>query len=97
MRKILGLVLAFVSLGVLGLASEAKASEALLRDVTIAANAGPQWERDRRGRRNINRRRTVTRTRVVRIGRRLYRETYLVTYLPNGRVHTRLISRVRIR
>ncbi len=96
MKKLLGLILAGASIGVFGLASEAKASAESVKNVTIAANASPQWERDRRGRRAINRRRSVTRTRVVRVGRRLYRETYIVRYLPNGRVHTQLISRVRI-
>jgi hypothetical protein len=33
---------------------------------------------------------------VVRLGRRVFRETYQITYLPNGRTDTRLISRVRI-
>jgi len=95
MKKILGLVLAFASIGVVGLASEAKANEVSINNVTVAASAAPQWERNRRGRYN-NRRRSVTRTRVVRVGRRVYRETYVVRYLPNGRVHTQLISRVRI-
>lgn len=50
---------------------------------------------DRRYDRRYNRRqRTVSR--VVRYGRGLYRETYLVTYWPNGRYDTRLISRRRI-
>ena len=97
MKKLLGLVIAFASLGVVGVASEARANEASLNAVTLAANASPQWERDRRGRRYNNRQRSVRRTRVVRVGRRLYRETYVVRYLPNGRVHTQLISRVRIR
>ena len=96
MKKLLGLVIAFASIGVVGVASEAKANEASLNAVTIAANASPQWDRDRRGRRANNRQRSVRRTRVVRVGRRLYRETYVVRYLPNGRVHTQLISRVRI-
>src|SRR5688500_18698830 len=87
MKKLLGLVLAFASIGVIGVASEAKANEVSVNAVTLAANASPQWQRDRRGRRYNNRRRSVRRTRVVRIGRRLYRETYVVRYLPNGRVH----------
>jgi hypothetical protein len=33
----------------------------------------------------------------VRIGRRTFRETYQITYWPNGRTETRLISRVRVR
>ena len=36
-------------------------------------------------------------TRYVRRGYRLYRNTYRVTYFPNGRVVTRLVSRVRVR
>jgi hypothetical protein len=39
----------------------------------------------------------VTQTRLVRVGRRTFRETYQITYLPNGRTQTRLISRVRVR
>lgn len=95
MKKLLGFVLAFASIGVVGLASEAEAKEGSANNVLIAAHASPQWQRDRYGRR-INRRRAVTRSRVVRVGIRLYRETYVVRYLPNGRVHTQLISRVRI-
>lgn len=95
MRRLLGLVLAVASMGVVGLRSEAKAVESSTISVVAASSA--QWQRDRYGRRIYNRRRTVTRTRVVRLGRRLYRETYVVRYLPNGRVvDTRLISRVRI-
>lgn len=41
--------------------------------------------------------RTVVRTRTVRRGRALYRETYRTNYFRNGRVVTRLIRRVRIR
>ena len=97
MKKLLGLALAVASIGTVGLASEAKANEAANNSVTVATYANAQWQRDRHGRRIYNRRRTVRRTRVVRVGRRLYRETYLVSYLPNGRVlDTRLISRVRI-
>lgn len=43
-----------------------------------------------------NRRRSYTTTRIVRVGRARYRETYRVTYLPNGRTRSRLISRVRV-
>jgi hypothetical protein len=39
----------------------------------------------------------VTQTRLVRYGRQVIRETYQITYLPNGRTQTRLISRVRVR
>ncbi|MFZ0064388.1 MAG: hypothetical protein WAL47_20335 [Pyrinomonadaceae bacterium] len=98
MKRILGLALTFASIGLgggmVGLGSEAKAIEISTSSEVVAFSA--QWQRDRYGRRIYNRRRTVRRTRVVRIGRRLYRETYVVRYLPNGYIDTRLITRVRI-
>ena len=96
MKKLLGLALTFASIGIVGLGSDAKANGLSTNSVAVAANANAQWQRDSYGRRIYNRRRTVRRTRVVRVGRRLYRETYTVSYLPNGRTNTRLISRVRI-
>lgn len=54
-------------------------------------------QRNDRGRYYRHRVHTVYRTRYVRYGRRLYKETYMVRYLPNGRVQTRLIRRVRVR
>ena len=99
-KGFLGIALALASIGFVG---EAKAADASQLNSTIAANAAPQWERDRyrdrydrRYDRRYNRRRTVTRSRYVRYGRRLYRETYLVTYWPSGRTNTRLISRQRV-
>jgi hypothetical protein len=100
MKRLMGLTLALASLGVFGIASEAKAAELSQNSATVAANSSPQvqWQRDRYGRRVYNRGRgySVTRSRVVRYGRRLYRETYLVRVRPNGRTDTRLISRVQI-
>jgi hypothetical protein len=99
MKRLLGLTLALASLGVFGLSTEAKASELLRDRNVVTANATRQWgwQRDRYGRRiyhGYNRRpRAYTRTRVVRYGRRLYRETYVVRYFPNGRTDTRLVSR----
>lgn len=52
------------------------------------------WRNNRRNERRV---RVVTQTRIVRRGRQIYRETYEVRYLPNGRTQTRLISRVRVR
>lgn len=46
---------------------------------------------------NRNRARVTYTTRTVRRGNALYRETYQVRYLPNGRSQTRLVNRVRIR
>ncbi|MEK7854481.1 MAG: hypothetical protein AAB288_00200 [Acidobacteriota bacterium] len=71
---------------------EAKSTASASADPQIRVQIGPQ-----RNRRVINRRvRTVTRTRITRIGRYRYRETIRVTYLPNGRTRTQVISRTRI-
>ena len=101
-KRVLGIALAIVSMGFV-VSAEAKTTDVSQVNNTIAANAAPQWQRDRYGRRDdrrddrrFNRRRTVTQSRYVRYGRRLYRETYLVTYWPNGRTNTRLISRQRV-
>lgn len=106
MKKVLGMVLALVSMGFV-VAAEAKAADVSQQNTSVNANAvpEPQWQRDRYGRRydrrndrnwGRGRSRTVTRSRVVRYGRRVYRETYAITYLPSGRTSTRLISRYRI-
>ena len=97
-KRVLGIALAIVSMGFV-VSAEAKTSNASQVNSTLAANAVPQWQRDRYGNRRYDRRynrRTVTQSRYVRYGRRLYRETYLVTYWPNGRTNTRLISRTRV-
>ena len=100
-KRVLGIALAIVSMGFV-VSAEAKTTDVSQVNSTIAANAVPQWQRDRYGRRYERRddrrynRRTVTQSRYVRYGRRLYRETYLVTYWPNGRTNTRLISRQRV-
>ena len=95
MKKVLGVTLMLVSLGVFGLSAQAKSLESSNSTMTVEASAAPQWQRGRYSRRNYDRRRR-TFTRVVRHGRRLYRETYLVTYSSWGGSNTRLISRVRI-
>ena len=65
---------------------------------TKTAEVTPQQTRyqqnDRYNRRGV---RIVTRTRIVRQGFRIYRETIQIKYLPNGRTQTKVISRVRIR
>jgi hypothetical protein len=95
----MALTLAVASLGFA--ASSAKASESSISPaVSIAATnaAQPQWQgRDRRGRRNNRRVYVTTQTRLVRYGRQVFRETYQVRHLPNGRTQVRLISRVRVR
>ena len=99
-KRVLGIALALFSMGFV---VSAEAKTVSQQNSTLAANAAPQWQRDRyrdrydrRYEGRYNRRRTVTRSRYVRYGRRLYRETYLVTYWPNGRSNTRLISRQRV-
>ena len=97
MKKILGITFALLTLG-FAVPAEAKAGGNSHENATISASAAPQWQRnrDRRYDRRYDRARTVTRSRIVRIGRRVYRETYAVTYFGNGRTNTRLISRTRI-
>ena len=94
MKRVLGMVLALASMGFV-VSAEAKPANSANENVTVAANAAPQWQRNRNYRR-YERRRSVTQTRLVRYGRRVYRETYVVTYWPNGRTDTRLISRQRV-
>ena len=99
MKRLIAIAVALLSIGFVASSPEAKAADLANHNSTISASAAAQWQRDRYGRRYYDRRynrRTFTRSRVVRYGRRLYRETYLVRYLPNGRVNTRLINRVRI-
>ena len=99
MKRILGIVLALVSMGFV-VSADAKTTNVSAE--TSTSNAAPQWQRDRYGRGDDRRydrrynRRQRTYSRVVRYGRRLYRETYLVTYWGNGRTNTRLINRTRI-
>ena len=59
-----------------------------------------RWDNRRdndRNWRNNRRVRTVTQTRIVRQGFRTFRETLRITYLPNGRTRSQIISRTRIR
>ena len=92
MKRVLGMILALASMGFV-VSAEAKPANTA-NEITVAANSGPQWQRNRDYRRYE--RRSVTRTRLVRYGRRTYRETYVITYRPNGRTDTRLISRQRV-
>ena len=98
MKKLLGLVLSLASI-VFVAPGEAKAAGAPAATAAsaAAAPAAPQWRNRNRRRRNNRRVRVTTVTRLVRRGRRVYRETYRVRHLPNGRTQTWLISRVRVR
>ncbi len=102
MKKLLALTLSLASIGFVATSAEAKASESLNSAAANVAAVAPQGNiyigPGRRNNRRFNRRvRTVMQTRMVRYGRQVFRETFQVTYLPNGRTHTRLISRVRVR
>ncbi len=69
------------------------AAEVTTGEPQVRVQIGPQRNRRWRNRGA----RTYTTTRIVRIGRYRYRETIRVRHLPNGRVHTQVISRQRIR
>ena len=100
MKKLLALALSLASIGFVAASAEAKAAGPSNSTIAATATAVPQgerWEQGRRNRRYHRGVRRVTQTRLVRSGRRTYRETYQITYLPNGRTQTRLISRVRVR
>jgi len=98
MKKLLALTLTLASVGLAGIATEAKAagSSNSVAAVNVSkaapAPAAVQW-RNRRYRRPTVR----NYSRLVRRGRTVWRETYQVRYLPNGRTVTRLVSRVRVR
>lgn len=103
MKRVLGIAFALLTLGFV-VPAEAKTAEISQENATVAASSAPQWQRDRYGRqydrrydqRYGRRTRTYTRSRLVRYGRRLYRETYVVRSYANGRTDTRLISRTRV-
>ena len=89
MKKLIGSALILGSIAVVAPVAEAATSSSV--STAAVSTAQPGW---RYGRRASY---TVTRTRIVRVGFRRYRETYRTTYFRNGRVQTRVISRVRIR
>ncbi|HEY9283567.1 MAG TPA: hypothetical protein VIP46_08940 [Pyrinomonadaceae bacterium] len=97
MKKLLGLTLSLASIGFVASSAEAKAATpSASAAAAVAANAAaPQW--GNRNRRRNRRVRVTTQTRLVRRGRAVYRETYRIRFLPNGRTQTTLISRVRVR
>jgi hypothetical protein len=100
MKKILALALSIASIGFTAATVEAKSVGASVSPgITVASNApAPQWRnQDRWGRRNNRRARVYTQSRLVRYGRAIFRETYQIRVMPNGRTITRLISRVRVR
>ena len=93
MKKVLIFSLLLVTVGLVGpISTEAKTSSANSTEAIETQVYG-----QRRGR-NWNRRRTrsVIRTRLVWLNGRRYRETYRITYRPNGRTRIQVISRVRL-
>lgn len=103
MKKLLAFAL---SIAFIASPAAAKTTESSISPTnTIAANATAQQfgrqdrrnRQDRWGRRNNHRVRTVIQTSYVRYGRRIFRETYLIRFLPYGRVERRLLSRERVR
>ena len=98
MKKLLAIALTLGSFVVMGFGEASAATNSVANATTSAA---PQWQNQdwRYRNRRFNRRsrvRTYQTSRLVRYGRRTYRETYLVRALPNGRTQTTLISRVRV-
>ena len=109
-KKLLTVFLAIISMTFIVPAAEAKTSlenetnsavnYSQQRNRRVRRNNDRRYQRNRRDNRryqNRSRVRTVYRTRYVRRGRWIYRETYRIMYLPNGRVNTKLVSRVRVR
>ncbi|HVE57846.1 MAG TPA: hypothetical protein VNB22_13525 [Pyrinomonadaceae bacterium] len=64
---------------------------------TLNNSAVPQIRVQLGGRQRNRRVRIVTRTRIVRVGYRTYREVVQYRYFGNGRVTARVLSRTRIR
>lgn len=93
MKKFLALTLLLGASIVFVPSIEAKTNNAL----ALNNSAAPQI-RIQLGNRQRNRRaRVVTRTRIVRVGFRTYREVVQYRYRPNGTVTTRVLSRTRVR
>ena len=92
MKKLIGLGLMLVSSVVLVPSVEAKTGPTTLEN---AQQIIIQPTRNRRGRWN-RRTRTVTTTRITRVGPYRYRETIRTTYFANGRTRTVVVNRVRL-
>ena len=112
MKRILTITLALASMGFFGLGSDlttntaAKAVTPQLRIQIGPQRRNRRWRnRDYRDYRDYENRgdrvgygygQTVVQTRLVQRGWHTYRETYQVTYFPNGETRTTLISRERV-
>lgn len=96
MNKFLTLTLLFISAVIFVPSAEAKTADTTANSA-VETNFQRQNRSYQRQQRRNQRVRVVTRTRIVRIGYRTYREVVQYRYLPNGRVQARVISRTRIR
>jgi hypothetical protein len=98
MKKLLVLTLTLTMTSLCSFASSAPAKASALSSAPVAANASEPQIKIKIG--NNRRRgyatRVVTRTRVVHVGRRTFRETYRIKYLPGGGTKTTVVSRERI-
>lgn len=93
MKKAIVFSLMFLTLGVVAPATAAAKNTA----APSAKASEVQVYGQRRGRNwNRGRVRTVVRTRTIWLYGRRYRETYRITYLPNGRTRMQVISRIRL-
>jgi|ERR1035437_8891961 hypothetical protein len=110
MRKLLALIVAASSIGFAAVFGEAKTPDPSAAATTADKpqvriqignrNRNRNWNQNRNRNRFRNRNRGIRRTTMIRIiwvGRQRYREVIEITYLPNGRTMTRVISRVRVR
>ena len=70
--------------------------EAKTTDTNMNADPQIRVQIGRNHRRRYRRARTVTRTRITRVGRWRYRETIRTTYFANGTSRTVVINRVRL-
>lgn len=104
--KLLGFILCVASMATTSSYASAGTSVSMSNTSSLSNTANPQWRDWRRDDRDWQRRyrdrdrsrvRVEYRTQVVRRGWAVYRETYEVRYLPNGRVMTSLVDRDRIR
>jgi hypothetical protein len=105
MKRLITLTLALASIGFFGLGSNLTTNtEAKALTPQVRIQIGPRRNRRWRDRDYENRGdrvgygygRTVVETRLVQRGWHTYRETYRVTYFPNGETQTTLISRMRV-
>jgi hypothetical protein len=101
MKRLITLTLALASLGFFGLGSNLTTNteaKALTPQVRIQiGRRNRRWRDENRGDRiGYEYGRTVVETRLVQRGWHTYRETYRVTYFPNGQTQTTLISRMRV-